>query len=124
MDRIDVLRALEKAVPKFTCKSGCSDCCGLVPFLGPEKDRVSQIKPMEQWEPFQNGAWVLRSALATFTCPFVTVNGCGIYNDRPIICQLFGSVDAPTMTCPHGCGPAAKISDANARALIAQEAVE
>ena len=123
-DRTTALRALERAVPKFACKSGCNDCCGLVPFLGPEKYRVSQIRPMEQWEPFQNGAWVLASALATFSCPFSSQSGCQIYDDRPIVCRLFGAVDAEMMTCPHGCEPSRKISDAQARAIIAQEGGE
>jgi Fe-S-cluster containining protein len=105
-------------IPGFACKKGCHDCCGLVPFTAAEKDRAAAIRPLEQWEPFGDTAFVTRSALATMTCPFVTADGCGIYNDRPMICRLFGAVDAPMLTCPHGCGPARKMTDVAARRML------
>lgn len=105
-------------IPAFTCKSGCHDCCGLVPFLTPEKDRVAAIRPLEQWEHFGGDTWVLKSALQTFTCPFITAGGCGIYDVRPIVCKLFGAVDVPTMQCPHGAAPATMLSDEQARGMI------
>jgi uncharacterized protein len=105
-------------IPSFACRTGCHDCCGLVPFLTPEKDRASVLRPLEQWEKFDGNSWVTKSALATMRCPFLTDGGCGIYDDRPVICRLFGAVDAPLMTCPHGCGPRSKITDRQARQMI------
>ena len=78
------------------------------------------LRPLEQWEPFINGSWVPRHALETFTCPFVTAGGCGIYEVRPMICRLFGAVDAPMMECPHGCGPARKLTEQQSRAKLAE----
>lgn len=106
-------------IPDFTCKTGCHDCCGLVPFTEAEKTRAAALRPMEQWEPFMEGCWVARSALATFRCPFVTASGCGIYEARPMVCRLFGAVDHPDMTCPHGCGPKRKLTETQSRAKLA-----
>ncbi len=112
------------AIPTFDCKPGCHGCCGLVPFSTKEKNAAAKLRPLEQWEPFLGGAWVPTSALATFTCPFVTKDGCGIYEARPMVCRLFGAVDHPNMICPEGCGPKRKISDARSRELIALAATE
>ena len=30
---------------------------------------------------------------------------CKVYAVRPMICRLFGAVDHPKLTCPHGCRP-------------------
>lgn len=121
-DKTQALRDLlvKAYIPEFQCKSGCHDCCGLVPFSDSEKRAVEQIRPLEVWEPFISGSWVLKSALASLTCPFIVAKGCGIYENRPMVCRLFGAVDHQMMQCPHGCGPAEKISDVASRALIAQ----
>lgn len=97
-------------IPSFSCKSGCHDCCGLVPFNDAERRSAAEKFPMEQWERFA-GSWFPKSAMHSFSCPFVRDNRCGIYDDRPTICRLFGTVDHPNMTCPHGCGPKKKISE-------------
>ena len=107
-------------IPSFTCKPGCHDCCGIVPFRDAEKARIAAIRPLEQWERFDAGSWVLVSALQTMSCPFVEKGRCGIYDHRPMVCRLFGSVDHPMMACPHGCGPKRKITDAKSRKLIAE----
>ena len=106
-------------IPSFACKPDCHACCGLVPFTDSEKARVQVVRPLEQWEPFGNGSWVPRAALDTFRCPFVTSHGCGIYQDRPMVCRLFGAVDHPNMNCPMGCGPKRKLTDRQSRAILA-----
>lgn len=106
-------------IPSFDCKPHCHACCGLVPFTDSEKARVQVVRPLEQWEPFVNGSWVPRAALDTFRCPFLTASGCGIYQDRPMVCRLFGAVDHPNMNCPMGCGPKRKLSESQSRAMLA-----
>jgi Fe-S-cluster containining protein len=109
-------------IPTFTCKSGCHECCGIVPFSTAERDKAAAVRPLEQWEPFVNGSWVPTSALLTMKCPFVTGQGCAIYEDRPTVCRLFGAVDHPNMKCPMGCGPKRLMTDAQSREMIARAA--
>jgi Fe-S-cluster containining protein len=109
-------------IPSFTCKPGCHGCCGIVPFTTKERDRVAAIRPMEQWTLFQEGAWVPTASLQTMSCPFLNADGCGIYEQRPMVCRLFGAVDDPRMTCLHGCGPAKKLTERQSRELIARTA--
>ncbi len=109
-------------IPSFACKEDCHGCCGLVPFNTKERDAIAKVRPMELWEPFVDGAWVPTAALATFSCPFLTKDGCGIYEIRPIVCRLFGAVDHPMMKCPEGCGPAKLIPEHKSRRLIARAA--
>ena len=106
------------AVPKFECKPGCHDCCGIVPFSASEMAAAQKIRPLEQWEAFQKGSWVPRAALEGFRCPFISGGGCAIYEVRPMVCRLFGAVDDKLLTCPHGCGPAKKLTAAQGRALV------
>lgn len=107
-------------IPTFECKPGCHACCGLVPFTDSEKARASILRPLEQWELFQPGMWVPRAALDTFRCPFLTAQGCGICDVRPMVCRLFGAVEHPNMTCPHGCGPKRKLTERQSRAMLAE----
>jgi Fe-S-cluster containining protein len=108
--------------PSFECKPGCHGCCGIVPFSTSEKNKVAALRPLEQWEPFMNSSWVPASALMTMTCPFLGKDGCSIYEDRPMVCRLFGAVDHPNMKCPMGCGPKRLMTDAQSREMIARAA--
>jgi Fe-S-cluster containining protein len=52
------------------------------------------------------------------SCPYVLENGggCAIYDNRPFLCRLFGTI--PSMPCPHGAGPEQMLSLAEERALM------
>lgn len=79
---------------------------------------MSKLKPLMKWEKFSTGSWVLAQALETMTCPFLKKDGCSIYEERPIMCRLFGAVDHRDMKCPMGCGPKKLISEADSIRLI------
>lgn len=42
-------------------------------------------------------------ALAEFSCPHLGENGCQSYDERPLICRLFGTT--PRLPCPNGKRP-------------------
>jgi Fe-S-cluster containining protein len=86
MDIGKTIKYLRKQIPLFKCKKGCTDCCGPVPFSQWEWDQVANQK-----------------AAVDLTCPYATKDGCEIYEQRPILCRLFGTVSK--MKCPYGCGP-------------------
>lgn len=105
-------------IPSFSCKPGCSRCCGLVPFTTQEKAAATEKHPLIAWTKFGDGAWVPTKALDDFTCPFLRDHQCSIYSVRPTICRLFGAVDHPNLDCPEGCGPEVKISNQEASQIL------
>ncbi|MDO8178956.1 MAG: YkgJ family cysteine cluster protein [Undibacterium sp.] len=42
-------------------------------------------------------------ALADLSCPHLGKNGCEVYEERPLICRLFGTT--PQLVCPNGRRP-------------------
>lgn len=88
---IHKLDKLYKAIPAFTCKPGCNDCCGPVPMAKEEWQAIKMVK---------------RSDNGCIDCAYVVDGACGVYADRPFLCRLFGASLEPKMVCPHGCGPA------------------
>ncbi len=77
------------------CPRTCSDCCGPVPFTGTEFKALPRqhrrTLSMLQASPQNRGR-----------CAFSTHDGCMIYENRPLVCRLFGASEQPMMQCPHG----------------------
>ena len=86
-EKEDILK-LREMIPTFECIEGCTDCCGIVPFT-----------------PFEWNNILVHKTHTDFNCPYITGDGChcSIYDDRPIICRLFGTVKR--LSCPHGRKP-------------------
>lgn len=42
-------------------------------------------------------------ALADLSCPHLGCNGCEVYEERPLICRLFGIT--ASLACPNGAHP-------------------
>ena len=78
-------------IPEFECKEGCTDCCGPVPFTGWEWERI---------EDKRKGIGI--------TCPYAVNGRCDIYEQRPLVCRLYGT--ARKLKCPYGCKPEAFLS--------------
>ena len=79
-------------IPSFACKEGCHDCCGPVTASSDEVARLP-IKTDKEHE----------EALAEFNCVYLGENGCEVYDERPLICRLFGTT--PNLPCPNGLAP-------------------
>jgi len=86
------LSKLRTQIPSFTCKSGCHDCCGPVTASSEEMARMP-VKSAREHE----------TALAEFSCPHLGEHGCEAYDERPLICRLFGTT--PRLPCPNGNRP-------------------
>jgi len=89
-----VIKNLYRKIPTFKCKPGCHGCCGPIPF--------------SQWE--WNRIKDKREHRSLLHCPYESEQGCDIYETRPYMCRLFGTVNDPKLICPHGCGPAVKLT--------------
>ena len=116
------LRMAYRDIPTMTCRAGCSDCCGPVPWNDAELARVAADVPIHAKEiNLRGGIRVLQDQI-TGGCPFVrrdgAANSCAVYERRPFMCRLFGTAPADAgLRCPHGCAPARALTPAAAAAL-------
>lgn len=79
-------------IPAFSCKPGCHDCCGPVTASSEEMARLPEKSAAEH-----------DKAMADLSCPYLGENGCEVYEERPLICRLFGTT--PRLACPNECRP-------------------
>lgn len=86
------LESLRSRIPTFTCIVGCHDCCGPVTASSEEMARLP-VKTDAEHE----------AALAELSCPHLGEHGCTVYNERPLICRLYGT--SPKLLCPNGQRP-------------------
>lgn len=86
---IDTLRA---RIPAFACVSGCHDCCGPVTASSTEMARLPRRSRAAR-----------DAALEALSCPHLGAQGCTVYDQRPLICRLFGTT--PSLPCPRGAKP-------------------
>ncbi len=87
--KIDQLR---RQIPGFACESGCHDCCGPVTASSEEMARLPHKSDAEH-----------DAALEHWNCVHLGPQGCEAYDERPLICRLFGTT--ASLPCPRGRGP-------------------
>lgn len=106
------LRELYEKIPAMTCVEGCHDCCGPVAMLQEERERIG--RPIG----FVPG---------TAHCDLDACGHCTVYEDRPFLCRLMGTVvqaDLPEgqrphfMVCPRGQHPDHPLTPAEADQLF------
>lgn len=90
MSRLDDLYS---QIPKFKCIEGCTDCCGPIPANLEEIKRIGKKPGVTHDVP-------------GLLCEFAKDGPCSIYENRPLVCRIFGTVPSePLLKCPHGCQP-------------------
>lgn len=111
------IRAIYSRMPKLDCKGLCHNSCGPI-MASPLEARVLEEKGVQL--PVVNSALsFVKEVFLQRTCPALTKDHrCRVYNDRPIICRLYGMVLDPRMICEHGCEPDRWLSSAEGHALI------
>ena len=86
------IRFYRRRIPAIECIPGCHDCCGPVTASSEEMARLPVKSDAERGE-----------ALAEWRCAHLGDTGCQVYDERPLICRLFGTTE--TLRCPHGRRP-------------------
>ncbi len=99
------LRALYAEVPEVGCKGLCTEACGPIAMSRFEAKRLGMPRLTIGTER---------------TCPRLKGGRCEAYNDRPLICRLFGAVDDDLMRCPFGCRPKRALTNDQATTLLAR----
>jgi len=79
-------------IPPLECVAGCHDCCGPVTASSEEVARLP-VKSNEEHE----------LALTEWNCVYLGKDGCEVYDERPLICRVFGTI--PSLPCPHNNRP-------------------
>lgn len=90
------ISALRRQIPSFECVPGCHDCCGPVTTSPEEMSRLPRKTAAEQ-----------AAALDALNCVHLGPHGCTVYDERPLICRLFGTT--PNLPCPNNRRPAEMI---------------
>jgi len=88
----DAIQRLRDQIPTFRCIVGCTDCCGPVTASSEEVARLPVKSDAEH-----------AAALADLSCPYLGKQGCEVYEERPLICRMFGTT--PSLRCPNGQRP-------------------
>ena len=86
------VRFYRRRIPAFECIPGCHDCCGPVMATPEEMARLPVKSDAE-----------CNEALAEWRCVHLAEDGCRAYDERPLICRLFGTTES--LRCPHGRRP-------------------
>ena len=94
----EIIAYLRESIPAFECVKGCHDCCGPVTASSEEMSRLPVKSDAEH-----------DAALADLNCVHLGPDGCTVYNERPLICRLFGTT--PRMACPNDRRPDAMVSE-------------
>lgn len=91
------IKGLIKRIPTdFPCISGCTDCCKIHAW---SKIEWSKVKKK------------LRAENTRSKCPYITGKGCSCYDQRPVICRLYGNAESigtvgpfwnVNLACPRG----------------------
>lgn len=110
----DSLERIYRAVPAVDCRGLCADACGPIEMSTAERARIAdrgvRIPPAGE-------ALTAIAEGADASCPALADDRCTVYEDRPLVCRLWGAVQS--MPCPHGCAVTpGLLMDAGARALI------
>lgn len=96
------LHKLYAEIPTFTCIKDCMDCCG--PIFMTQMERYL-ITERPKYESVTN-------------CPWRGKGRCRIYDKRPLICRLFGTINNKKLLCSFRKGPSLLLHESHAQQLI------
>jgi hypothetical protein len=104
-DRATQIVNIYRALPELECKGLCQESCGPIAMSKAELEHITaKYGSAPMWDD-------------TFTCKALVGGKCSIYEDRPLICRLWGTVGG--MPCKWGCVPkGGRISDKKAHKLL------
>lgn len=88
----EALKQLFKAVPDVECKGLCAKVCGPIAMSAAEEALIlAKHGVVPEVSPVDHACSALRDGR------------CSIYEDRPLVCRVYGAVRE--LRCPYGCAP-------------------
>lgn len=107
------LQAIYSKLPAINCKRLCQDCCGPIPLF-PSEAKI--LLPVTRSDHVIQDEFPILLNPETGSCPHLSAGACSVRSDRPLICRLWGLVEATR--CPHGCIPDRWVSEEDAHRLM------
>lgn len=91
------LEALYSQIPSVEgCEPDCGGCCGPVPMVAAESVKMGLASGMLITP-------IKMTLTHDLTCRFYEpMKGCTNYDNRPLMCRLFGATAEPSLRCPKG----------------------
>jgi len=114
------MAALYAQVPAIPgCKGLCHTSCGPIEMSNRERQKIRDRHGVDIPE-LPRGPRLLLTVIAPKTCPALTpLNRCGVYDDRPMLCRLWGAVE--NLPCVYGCVPdGGRLPNVDGAALLAE----
>ena len=112
------LQEIWSSIPTVDCKGLCQDSCGPIAMSNAEDARI-RARGFDI--PSMADALAALGRGEDYYCPALVDGSCAVYEDRPTICRLWGATRS--MPCPHGCTPAAALSQEESHELLRLSAV-
>lgn len=110
------IKKLTDQIPAFDCIPGCTACCGPVPWSAPEFNSLpAGIEPPYVIQVVDNTVTPVASS-ACLDCPFSLDGNCQVYEDRPFMCRLYGTVE--NLPCAYGKRPKRMLTSAQGQSLL------
>lgn len=113
----DKLKKIYNKLPEIKCKGLCVEACSIVKVSDIEKKEIARKYAIE---PFLSEEQIVEKMMnshpSSWKCGALKDGRCTVYEDRPLICRLFGLVKA--MKCPYGCIPDNWVNDVDAKKLL------
>lgn len=105
---MSAIRDIYRRVPSANCKGLCADSCGPIPVFSNE--------PVVALTKTEHKMGLILFDPATTHCPHLKDEKCSVYEDRPLICRLWGST--VRMPCVFGCKPDRWLGEKDATQLL------
>lgn len=122
------LDRLYRQVPELSCRGRCQESCGPTHYSALEARRIEEAtgRPPPHVPGYNENQSDMSMAVleahkhrGAFRCNFLDETGvCTCYAIRPMICRLWGLVNADHRRCPHGCKPRKWLTNAQAKRLL------
>ena len=103
--KLRILREVYASITSAGCKGLCVSECSTIPVFTFELEHLEAVvgrKLPTIAAGDDIGGMLLGSEIGA-PCPLLVLGRCSVYEDRPLICRAFGSVEG--LRCPHGCRP-------------------
>lgn len=101
-----ILHKIYAKIPDAGCKGLCTNQCTIIGMAKGE------------WDDIVKRTGIRPHLTDSGDCSFLKDGKCSIYQFRPLVCRLFGSVDNDALRCEHGCLPDKPLTIEQSDALV------